>query len=201
MLDYGYAEYDVRNRLLVSAIWNVPYLQDATGMRKTLLGGWTITGNFTARSGYPFTIYDCTNGLDVCMRAIDAANISRNANGSTATGNPNEYMLLDLTPILGTVGSYKNPLTGTSDYGPYPSTMTKRDDFRGPGAWYLDFSIGKRFRFNNKQAFMFRFEAFNILNHANMLVHSENADVSSFSQITGYKDGNRAAQLGFRFEF
>ena len=44
-------------------------------------------------------------------------------------------------------------------------------------------------------------DIFNVLNHANMLVHTENADLSSFSTITGYRDGNRRAQLGFKFEF
>ncbi len=61
--------------------------------------------------------------------------------------------------------------------------------------------LGKRFRFGSRQAFQFRIETFNLLNHANMLVHTENADVSSFSQITGYKDGNRRAQIGVKFEF
>jgi hypothetical protein len=201
MLDYGYAEYDVRHRLLASAIWNVPFLRDATGIKRTLLGGWMVTGIFTARTGYPFSVFDCTKGLDGCMRAIDNANINKNATGSQATGNPNEYLLLDLTPILGAVGSYANPLTGTSDYGPYPANMTQRDAFRGPGAWSLDFSLGKRFRFGDRKAVQIRIEAFNVLNHANMLVHTENADVSTFSTITGYRSGNRRAQLGFKFEF
>ena len=61
MADYGYAEFDVRHRLLVSAIWNMPFLSDATGVKRTLLGGWNVSAIFTARTGYPFSIYDCTN--------------------------------------------------------------------------------------------------------------------------------------------
>ena len=34
------------------------------------------------------------------MRALDPVGIDRNATGGTATGNPNEFTLLDLTPIL-----------------------------------------------------------------------------------------------------
>jgi hypothetical protein len=147
MLDYGNAEFDVRHRLLLSGNWNMPFLRDSTGMKRTLLGGWNVSAIFTARTGYPFSVFDCTNQLDTCMRAIDNASISRNATGSTATGNPNEYVLLNLTPILGAVGSYKNPLTGTSDYGPYPANMTQRNAFRGPGAWFLDMGLGKRFRY------------------------------------------------------
>jgi hypothetical protein len=34
-----------------------------------------------------------------------------------------------------------------------------------------------------------------------MYVNSGNADISSFTEITGYKDGNRRIQLGAKFEF
>jgi hypothetical protein len=212
MLDWGYAEYDVRHRLSVSAIYDLPFLRNSTGLTRTLLGGWQFSGQFTARSGYPFSVFDCTNGLAFCMRAIDNANIDKNATDGPATGNPNEFTLLDLTPILGAVGSYVNPKTGNSDFGPYPSNMTARNAFRGPGAWNSNFSVHKRFRFGSHYAAQFRLEVFNLFDHHNMYVLTENADVSSFTKITGYKgdnpsqgsdlnDANRRIQLGFKFEF
>ncbi len=39
---------------------------------------------------------------------------------------------------------------GNYDFGPYPSTMTERDAFRGPGYWNVDFLMSKRFRFGNR---------------------------------------------------
>lgn len=196
MLDYGYSGFDVRHRLSVGAIWNVPW-----GGTRTWAGGWQINGVLTARSGYPFSIFDCANGAFFCMRAIDTANIGRNATDGPATGNPNEFMLLDLAPILGAVGSYVNPKTGNSDFGPYPSTMTERDAFRGPGAWNVDFIIGKRFHFGSRQAALIRLEAYNLFNHHNMFARTEAADVSSATMITGYRDGHRRMQLGFKLEF
>jgi hypothetical protein len=197
MLDYGYSVFDVRHRLSVSAIWNVPW-----GGTGTWAGGWQVNAIVTARSGYPFSVFDCTNSniAQSCMRAIDNANITKNATDGPATGNPNEYMLLDLTPILGAVGSYVNPITGTSEFGPYPANMTARDAFRGPGAWNVDFIVGKRFRFGGKAALV-RLEAYNLFNHHNLFVHSDAADVSSFTQITGFKKDERRMQLGFKFEF
>jgi hypothetical protein len=135
------------------------------------------------------------------MRALDPVGISREANGNTATDNPNEYTLLDLAPLMPTAGSYTNPKTGTSDYGPYPSDMTKRDAFRGPGFWNVDFGFSKRFRFGTHYAAQIRLEMYNMFNHANMYVNAANADISSFDTITGFKDGNRRIQLGFKFEF
>jgi outer membrane receptor protein involved in Fe transport len=201
MLDYGYAEYDVRHRLVISGIWNLPFLTEGTGLKQTLLGGWSLNWIYNVRSGYPFTIWDCTNASSYCMRAIDAVGLSRNVGAGTATGNPNEFNMLDLTPILPTAGSYINPLVGSSDFGPYPSNMTARDDFRGPGYWNVDFLLSKRFRFGGGKAAQFRFEAYNLFNHQNMYVHGDSADVSSTNFITGFLDDNRRMQLGFKFEF
>jgi len=156
---------------------------------------------FGARTGFPFTLWDCTSGAYYCMRAIDPVGISTNANGNTATGNPNEYTLLDLSKLMPTAGSYTNPKTGTSDYGPYPSNMTKRDAFRGPGFWNVDLAFSKRFRFGTNYAAQIRIEAYNVFNHANMYAIAANADLSSYDTITGWKDGNRRIQLGFKFEF
>ena len=201
MLDYGYAEFDVRHRFTMSGIWNLPFFVNSTGATRTLLGGWQVNWIFAARTGLPFTLWDCTSGYYYCMRAIDPVGINTTANGNTATGNPNEYNLLDLTKLMPTAGSYVNPKTDTSDYGPYPSTMTKRDAFRSPGFWNVDFGFSKRFRFGPRYAAQIRIEAYNLFNHANMYANAGNADLASSDMITGYKDGNRRIQLGFKFEF
>jgi hypothetical protein len=195
MLDYGNAGFDVRHRFSASAIWSVPF-----GGDNPWLGGWQVNALFTARSGYPFTVFDCSFARDLCMRAVDPTGVERKVNESTATGSPNEYDLLDLSGLAPFAGTYLNPLTGTSDYGPFPSTMTKRNDFYGPGAWNLDFIIGKRFRFGSKAALV-RLEAYNLFNHANMYANTDTADVSSVTSLTGHKDDFRRMQLGLKFEF
>ena len=210
MLDYGYAGFDVRHRLIFAGIWELPIFRHSEGATRTLLGGWQLNWIFTARSGYPFTVYDCTNGRLLHARE-DPTGVNRNATSGNATENPNEFTLLDLSPIAGAVGGYVNPITGNSDFGPYPADMTKRNDFRGPGAWFFDLSMAKRFRVGDHYALQLRFEAYNVLNHANMYAVTGNADVSSFTTITGFKgystnggvvgDGQRRLQIAAKFEF
>ena len=201
MLDYGFAEFDVRHRLAVSGIWVLPFGRNASGLAKALAADWQLNWIFTARTGFPFSVFDCTNAeFAVCMRAQDPVGIDKNATDGPATDNPNEFRLLDLTPIMGAAGSYVHPVAGNSEFGPWPADMTERDAFRGPGFWNVDFSLSKRVRFGT-QAVQFRVEAYNLFNHANMFVQSGNADVSSFSEITGNRDGNRRIQLGLKFEF
>jgi hypothetical protein len=195
MLDYGYAGFDVRQRLSASFIWSLPY-----GGNSTWLGGWQVNGLFTARSGYPFTVFDCTNGLVFCMRALDPDGVEKSVGSGTATGSPNEFELLDLSGLVPHAGTYAHPTQGTSDFGPYPDTMTERNAFRGPGAWNLDMSVGKRFRFGSKAA-LIRLELYNVFNHHNMYARTESANVDAFTSITGFKDDFRRMQLGFKFEF
>jgi outer membrane receptor protein involved in Fe transport len=200
MLDYGYAEFDIRHRLNISGVWALPFAKNATGITKALAADWQVSWLFTARTGYPFSVWDCTNGFAFCMRAEDPAGIDRNATGGAATANPNEFTLLDLKPLLPAAGGYVNPIQGTSDFGPYPADMTKRNDFRGPGFWNVDLVLSRRVRFGTR-AVQFRGEAYDLFNHANMYPHADTADVSAADFVGGYKDGNRKVQLGVKFEF
>jgi outer membrane receptor protein involved in Fe transport len=201
MLDYGDAEFDIRHRVIFAGIWELPIARDATGAKRALAQGWQFNWIFTARTGLPFTLWDCTNGYALCMRAEDPVGINKNATGGPATSNPNEFTLVDLAPIASAAGGYVNPLTETSDFGPYPADMTKRDAFRGPGAWNLDLSLSKRVRFGDRYALQLRFEAYNVFNHANMYANTGVADISSAPSITGYKADYRRIQLGAKFEF
>ena len=88
MLDYGDAEFDVRHRVSISGIWNIPFLTEGSGAKQTLLGGWSVNWIFTAHSGYPFTIWDCSNARALCMRAIDAVGLSRERDERNADGQP-----------------------------------------------------------------------------------------------------------------
>jgi hypothetical protein len=44
MLDYGYAEHDVRHRVSISAVWNLPFLNNGASAMRTALGGWQVNG-------------------------------------------------------------------------------------------------------------------------------------------------------------
>ena len=138
------------------------------------------------------------------MRAIDRAGLATSGGSSTPLANPNEFNVLDLTPIAGDAGSYVHPTQGTSDFGPYPDSMSKRNAFRGPGRYFLDLSVSKRFRFGSHYAVQLRGEAFNILNHANLYVLGGTADVGS-GFVTGARgqavEDARRVLLGAKFEF
>jgi outer membrane receptor protein involved in Fe transport len=215
-IDYGDADYDVRHRVAFSGIWEIPFARNRTGWAKAALSGWQAAVLVGAQSGAPFTIWDCSNGgaTGRCIRLQRVGDLTTKGSSSPrSTGDPNTYEYLDLSNQLPGAGSYINPITGTSAFGPFPSNMTERNIFRMPGRWNADAVFSKRFRFNGTQALQLRLEMYNLFAHANQYVSLGSADISggpiltSFFGDTGARDGaaagdgQRRLQIGLRFDF
>jgi outer membrane receptor protein involved in Fe transport len=202
-LDWGYAEFDVRHRLVGSAIWELPLARNSTGFAKALLNGWQLSLLFNAQSGAPFSIGDCSNGVDFyCARMAQLAPI----NGYTAKAQPdvaNTWDYLDISNQSAGVGTIASALTGDNELWADADTskMSKRDAFRAPGTWNIDAGLSKRFRFGDRFALQLRLEAYNLFNHANLYLNGAEADISSTTMITAYKDGARRLQIAAKFEF
>ena len=211
-LDYGDAEFDLRHRLVHSAIWEIPAFKESKGLAKAILGGWQLAYIVSAQSGLPFSIYDCTNQAFQCARLNQVAPLA--AYSQAASPIPNTFTYLDLTSQKPGAGSMADSVTGTNELAPdggYPATMTRRNAFRRPGRWTADATLSKRFRFNRRYALQVRFEVYNVFNHANLYVDTNTADISLGSAVTAFRgfnnraglpgDGQRRIQLGAKFEF
>lgn len=197
-LDYGSSDYDIRHRVVVSAIWQDPFFKSGRGLSRQFLGGWSVIPVFNARSGVPFSIVDSANTLAAnsgvpsgIPRYTPSAKISSfGVNSSVPTVNPNEFNLLTL-PVP---DESCNPawLGCVETFGPFPANMTTRNAFKGPAAWNMDLAFGKTFAVTERVALEFRAEAFNVFNHHNMYVNGYVNDTSGFTTpfvVTGKKGG------------
>ncbi len=144
MIDYGNSEFDNRHRVAIAAIWAVPFAHGMKGVGKYLLDGWEFAPVFTARTGAPYTIYDTTNTNYIYTRVAANQVIPVNGNEFQSAG-PNTYNIMNFSNIA--VSEYMNPLTGDSDFGPFPANMTGRDYFHTPGTYNLDMGMYKSMRF------------------------------------------------------
>jgi hypothetical protein len=172
-LDYGNADFDVRNRFVTSWTWDIPSIRNLHGVVDRLVNGWELSGIYVARTGSPFSVFDCTNSIfaeSPCMRVIANGPLSftPHVDRNDAQVSPNRYAYVDLTGL--TPGTFINPITGGNDPGPYPANMTKRNAFRGPGFWNLDAALYKNIKFTENVRLQLRLEAYNVLNHANAYV-------------------------------
>ena len=222
-VDYGNCYQDIRHRFTAQGIWEVPFGKHMSGWKKQIADGWSISPVFTAETGSPFTVYDCTNGFTVCMYAVNAAGTSGLPHSGKAvpvsgTDVPgdffsylNFYSSVGFDPTTGDVAStgtqlfdssYADPITGFSDFGPYPARMNARNRFRGPGQWNLSMAVAKSFPIRENLKLILRGEAYNLFNHANLFVAGGDTDVSQSQPfVDAFKDGNRVMQLAVRLEF
>jgi hypothetical protein len=161
----------------MSAIWNEPFLKGSKGILGQVAGGWSLVPLFTVRSGTPFSIADSSNCLNCATgpygipRYVPSTPISSfNTGGGTSIG-ANNFNILTLPAANSFTG-----LLGFSDFGPYPTNMTTKGEFYGPGAWTFDLSLSKAFTVTERLKLEFRAEGFNIFNHANMYFNGFTAD-------------------------
>jgi Carboxypeptidase regulatory-like domain len=163
--DYGRSDLNITNRFVADFAWDVPWKR-----RSRYLGGWSLSGIFTAQSGQPFTIFAGPLVGELTQRA--------NLNGTLGTtGNPNQY--------FSNVGAISSPADACAGSAPSNSWYVQgqvlfngtagspcigdsaRNQFTGPAYVDLDLAVQKAFKPTERTALIFRSEFYNMLNRAN----------------------------------
>jgi hypothetical protein len=169
-LEYGNSDFDLRQRFVVSYIYELPFGKgkrfagDARGALDQIVGNWQVEGITTAQTGNWFTITDAVT------------NVSTSDGGGTVgffevrpnvVGNPNA------TPCV--PGTLFNTCAFADNSTFFTFGDAGRNIVRGPGLQNWDFSVIKMFPINEQKRFEFRSEFFNIWNHVNPLLGPEGA--------------------------
>jgi len=196
-LDKGSADFDIRHRVAISGIWDVPYFKNSQNkLVKHALGGWEFAPIFTVRTGIPYTIYDCTNGAFACIRWLPATPVS--AKGDATAVGPNTFDYLNMAAAGSLSQNYVDPISGTSDWptctgvryqGCTWPTMLGKDNFKGPNNWNLDLGIYKNFKVTERVGLQFRAELYDMFNHHNFYVVDNNTDFASAPTVQVKKGG------------
>ncbi len=206
-LDWGPAMFDNTNRFTLGAVWNIPFARSTHGAVNKVLDGWELAPIFTAYTGFPFSIFDCTNAVETCPRAFKMAGTSGiplNGHEVAVPGAPDTFTWIPYYSSAGSPlfdSSYVNPIVGVSDYGPFPSNMYSRDAFRAPGKWNMDLGIYKNFKIKERYALQFRAEMYNTFNHPYSTIVDYINEVESAGGVLTNRWGHRNVQLALRFTF
>ena len=192
--EYGRSAFDVKNRIVGSALYELPIgpgkLVPVTNKGlNALIGGWQIGGIFTHQTGL----------VGTPLRGTDNSGIA------SAFGNFDRPIPTGTSPYLS--GSAKS-LNTWVDKTAYASAAAgffgtlQRGSFTGPGYTNLDASLHKAIvmPYSEKHHLDIRFEAFNSLNHPNWNNPTLNWSSSTFGRIPSSR-GMRQLQLAAKYVF
>jgi Carboxypeptidase regulatory-like domain/TonB dependent receptor len=149
--------WDARHVFNANAVYQLPFgpgkpYLNQPGIWSSIAGSWEVTSVVVARTGFPVNVTVDRSSADV-------------PDGNTNNQRPDRVPGVPLTPPGGSTitewinpAAFSVPLSGT--FGDSP-----RDVARGPGAWQIDFGVGKRIPLTERVRLEFRTEFFNIFNH------------------------------------
>jgi outer membrane receptor protein involved in Fe transport len=223
--DRGNCDQDIRQRNVLSYIYELPMYKDQHGFAGKFLGGWQLSGVTVLQTGTPFNITEPTD------RSLSGAGSDRPdfvggqvvflnpRNTDTSNGGPNRRFngtgggtsTAATNPFFRRVGSsayycaancglnasgQPNPIdTRTGRFG-----SLGRNVFHGPGKINFDVTLMKRTRIGENKIIEFRSEFFNIFNHVNFQNPNGNIGSANFGRITA-TDDPRLIQFGLKLNF
>ena len=199
-LDYSYANNDVRHRIAMNVVWEIPY-RPANAALNAVLGGWQLNGLAILQSGSPFTVI-CGLAYPRCDFNADGANNDRVHLPSFGTdlGNPSRDEW-----VAGVFTAAEFPVPAIGETGNEP-----RNAFRGPGFKNADISLVKNFGIpswtgqgSNLQLRLEMFNAFNWVNLNNPQNATNNANFGrvTSARTTTQTGGPRVVQIGVKYMF
>ena len=194
--NYGNSNFDVRNALKGSLVYQLPVgkgkrFLNSNPYLDALVGGWQTSATMVVHSGQPFTVVTTSN------------NAAADNPGSSASQYPNVIGDPHLShPTIQNwynVAAFAQPAAGT--FG-----NEGRNSLVGPDLSEIDFSLGKNFALRERIGLQFRIDGYNVFNHPsfgipNTGVAFANGAPTSSSAITSTTIGPRAFQLNARISF
>ncbi|HWH59268.1 MAG TPA: TonB-dependent receptor [Terriglobales bacterium] len=173
--DYGLANFDIRNVLHFSGGYELPfgkgkqYMNDASGAKNAVIGGWAIVWAATMQGGQPFKI-DCPSATAAgssCYAFVLPGKNPRTSIHINPDGNP---AMLNAAAFaqpceVGSPGTPVGCVVETTPAGILGGNQPSQ--IAGPAFYRWDLSLFKNFQLTERMRLEFRSEFFNILNHPN----------------------------------
>ena len=202
--NYGYSIYDVPQMFKGDVVYQLPFgkgkaMLNSSGWLDAFLGGWQASTIFTLEAGLPYTPVMGTQNLSgaapnssLYLAGFSAAESwYPNVVGNPSLSNPSVNRWFN-------TAAFAQP-------GAFTFGNSGRNILRGPGLADVDFSFGKYFAIpvlGESSRFQIRFDATNILNHANFSNPNAQIGTPAAGIITSTITGTgRTLQLGARFSF
>jgi Carboxypeptidase regulatory-like domain/TonB dependent receptor len=180
-LDYGNSSFDVRQRAVATAFYDLPFGKHASGTRGLMTRGWQVNLAGVWSTGLPFTV-------------LNANDVSNTYPGASAADRPDRIA----NPALRhpTVTRYFNT---DAFQAQAPGTLgTERSNqLYGPPSKHLDGSLFKNISLHKEAALQLRLEVFNLMNTANFASPAAVLGGANFGQLTQMTAGYAPREIQF----
>jgi outer membrane receptor protein involved in Fe transport len=176
----GLSDFDARHRFVFSGIYELPFHGNQ------LVEGWQLSSIVQSQSGNP-------------------VNIVINNTGFTGINNTVRPDVTGPIEILGTPNRWFDTSPFVVPVGRFGSLG--RNVVIGPGFNNTDFSVIKRTKLTESQLIEFRWEVFDVFNHANFGQPGRVVGTANFGQITNTRFGtgdsgsSRQMQFALKYKF
>lgn len=194
--EYSLASFDIRQRMVISYVLNLPFgagqrYARFEGLAGALVSGWTVNGITDVQNGFPLPM-------------------TQNSGSSTLNSygygvRPN--FLAGCSPVIH--GSGKNRLNkwfNTSCYSPAPDFSLGNEpridpQVRTDGVANWDVSLLKSTKIKENVNLQFRAEFFNAFNHPSFAAPDNVATDAGFGQVSSQFNNPRLIQFSLRLNF
>jgi hypothetical protein len=194
----GRTSDDVRHRLSVNYVYDLPFgpgkrlAGNTQGFTGKLVGGWRVTGVTTYRTGLPFiptiAAANCNSAfMQTCRPDLIGTNFS--LIGGSGVDSPRWNRSAFDYPNNTAAHAAQPPRFGNAA----PNIL----DGNVVNNW--DLSLVKITNFAERRMLEFRFEMFNVWNHASFGNPNANVDSPLFGRTTSTSTDPRDIQLGLKF--
>jgi hypothetical protein len=168
---------DHRQRFILSLIYDVPFFNKGNALVRSIAGGWSLAGTYTAESGEKAAVQ---SGVDSNLNGDNAGDRTIiNPNGIKDTGtavhavnSAGQTVPFGSSSIVAYVANDPNAQYVQAREG--AKTNAGRNTLQLPGVNNLDFSIFKNFRITEGSKIQFRVDMFNAFNHPQWVPGSVN---------------------------
>ena len=182
------------------------YLSSMNGWGDGVLGGWQLSGNMIFETGQPFTIEDSSVNANIG----ESTRPDRIATGYDYTGVGKrgvDFRWYSPSGFVAVPSCTSRTNCSPDQYGflPFADGNSGRNILDGPGMQNVDLALMKNWFLTERKKFQFRWEVFNIFNHANFQLPNRDfnetaAGYISSTQASG-SGGPRIMQYALRYEF
>lgn len=193
-LDRGFSGNDIRNRLIASMVYELPFGKDRryaidNGALNALAGGWGIGLIAEFRNGSPFGVVENTNRSNAFAHSQRPNILGPVGRLSNWRDNVRSNTYFD-------TGLFESP--GVGIFGSSP-----RNVCCGPGFSGIDLSVHKWFNFTERFKLQYRADFYNLANRAVFANPGLLNGRGGFGQVSNILTGSngRLIQMALRFEF